>query len=207
MAVPPEKLRLTLLRDPLCFRTMKKLLSLLLCYVFLQAETFALRGGPGGSTKLAGAYSGVFTQTGVGSDIGLFLLNATTSGASDGQIVIFSQSPVGSFFYSGTLTGLVSPVSGQFTGIFGATVAQSSTGNALILVITTRSIAGSLTLSVKPGARTGTVQQITGTAVSQQTTTGGIGGTTVGPLTTYAATGWQTSANAVTNGFIVPSGG
>ena len=68
----------------------------------------ALRGGPGGNTRLAGAYSGVFTQTPAGSDIGLFLLNATTQGASVGQIVVFSNSNAGSFFYSGTLTGLAS---------------------------------------------------------------------------------------------------
>ena len=182
---------------------MKKLLSLLMCYVFLQAETFALRGGPGGNTKLSGGYSGVFTPTTGGTDLGLFLLNATSQGASVGQIVIFSNSLAGSFFYSGSLTGLVSPVSGKFTGVFSATASQSSSGSAVILVVTTRSIAGSLTLSLQPGGRA-TVQQVTGTAVSRQTTTGFGPVPTVGPVVNYTASGWQTSADAVSNGFIVP---
>ncbi|MEO6785574.1 MAG: hypothetical protein ABI318_05515, partial [Chthoniobacteraceae bacterium] len=76
---------------------MKKLLSLLLCYVFLQTETFALRGGPSnsGGETVNGSYSGIMTETTGSGDIGLFLLTATSSGASNGQFVIFSGSAAG----------------------------------------------------------------------------------------------------------------
>ena len=43
---------------------MKKILSLLMCYVFLQAETFALRGGPNGAGagKVTGSFSGIMLE-------------------------------------------------------------------------------------------------------------------------------------------------
>jgi hypothetical protein len=78
---------------------MKKILSLLMCYVFLQAETFALRGGPtgGGSGKVTGSFSGVMLEkpdpadpAKISSDIGLFIMSAAISGPSVGYLIIFS---------------------------------------------------------------------------------------------------------------------
>lgn len=196
---------------------MKKILSLLLCYVFLQTETFALRGGPGGNKKLSGAYSGVMTQTGGGSDIGLFLLNASSTGASSGQIAFFSQSssttgrvgigPIGlstgggSYFYSGTMTGLTNPNSGDFTGVFTGSVAATTGTASISLVVTTRTIAGSIKLAVQPGGRTGQTQQISGTASAQAEYNG-----STGPLKQYTVSGWQTSTDAVSGGFPLTAG-
>lgn len=181
---------------------MKKLLSLLLCYVFLQAETFALRGGPNGagSSKLSGSYSGVMTQTGSGSDVGLFLLSAQNAGASTGNVVIFSQTidpftgNLGARFFSGTLTGLVNPVSGTFSGLFNAAAPNNTTSSSplLIVISVTPTIAGSIKLNITPSTN-GQVQQISGTASAQSNTTST-------PLT-YTVSGWQTSSGAVTSGF------
>src|SRR5438132_9314617 len=114
---------------------MKKLLSLLLCYVFLQTETFALRGGPSGSGtgKVSGYYSGVMVDTGSNSgssgNMGLFLLTATGSGSSSGQVVLFSFSSVGSDSYNCNMTGLSDTSrggTGKFVGIFSGNAATSS---------------------------------------------------------------------------------
>ena len=189
---------------------MKKILSLLLCYVFLQAETFALRGGPGGagSLKLTGSYSGVITQTGGGSDVGLFLLTAQSSGASSGEIVFFASSgtvgpilpgPIGfgstassgARYYAGTLTGLSNPSTGAFTGLFNAT-AQVSTTVGAVAVISTLSLSGTIRLTTSSAATISNNQQVTGTAAARSSS---------GTLANYTVAGWQTSAGAVANGF------
>ena len=188
---------------------MKKLLSLLLCYVFLQTETFALRGGPGGSgsRRLTGSYSGIITQTGGGSDVGLFLLTALSSGASNGSIVFFSQTtstvrtpgPIGfgttgstgGRYYAGTITGLSDPTSGTFVGLFNATAQVSSTVGA-VAVISTLSLAGTMKISASTIATSSASQQVTGTASAQSS---------AGSVHSYTISGWQTSADAVGNGF------
>ena len=205
------------LRQALFTSTMKRLLSLLMCYVFLQAETFALRGGPGGNRTISGGYAGVMTQTGGGSDVGLLLLNASGQGASTGQVAIFSQSsstatttpgfpgPIrpssggGSYYYLGTLTGLTDPTSGQFTGVFSA-IAQGLASNTTVLATTSRTIAGTMKLKTVT-ARTGSIQRISGTAVTQTAISGGGGNNGVGSFANYDVSGWQVSTSTVANGF------
>ena len=179
---------------------MKKLLSLLMCYVFLQAETFALRGGPNqaGGPKVSGAYSGVIIDTGGSGGVGLFLLNAANGGASSGQMVIFSQSAAGSESYNCTIIGLSDTSrggSGKFIGVFHGTSAGAVTG-------TTQTISGQMTLSSV--VRTGATQRLTGTANSttQAIATGGTVAV-VGPLVTYSADGWLTNSNNNT-GLVLP---
>ncbi len=197
---------------------MKKLLSLLLCYVFLQTETFALRGGPGGSgsKRLTGSYSGIITQTNGGSGVGLFLLTAQSAGASNGSIVFFAQTgtttvvrpgPIGfgttggtgGRYYAGTITGLTDPSTGSYSGLFNATAQVSSTIGA-VAVISTLSLSGSLKLAVTAAATNSNNQQVTGTA-SAEASSGGV--------QTYTISGWQTSADAVATGFgqVVSTGG
>lgn len=193
---------------------MKKILSLLLCYVFLQAETFALRGGPGGagSRRLVGSYSGTLTQTGGGASLGLFLLTAQNSGASNGSIVFFAPStttrtpgPIGFgttggsgyHFYSGTITGIVSPSSGVYTGLFNST-SQVSTSTGAVAVVTTLTLSGSIQLQASAVATSSNSQQVTGTAAAAAST---------GTVSSYTVTGWQTSADAVANGFAQASTG
>lgn len=213
-------------RQALLVGTMKRLLSLLMCYVFLQAETFALRGGPGGNKTISGGYAGVMTQSGGGSDVGLFLLNAASQGASSGQVAIFSQStstataavgpgPIrpssggGSYYYLGTMTGLTDPTSGQFTGVFSAIaqgLATSTTTAVVAVTATSRTIAGTMKLKTVQG-RSGSIQRISGTAVTQTAITGGAAASNgVGSFANYDVSGWQVSTSTVANGFSAITG-
>jgi hypothetical protein len=117
---------------------MKKILSLLMCYVFLQAETFALRGGPtgGGSGKVTGSFSGVMLEkpdpadpAKISSDIGLFIMSAAISGPSVGYLIIFSQGQKDSKVYNCKMTGLSDTSrggSGTFYGLFAGTAATGA---------------------------------------------------------------------------------
>lgn len=106
----------------------KKILSLLMCLVFLQAESFALRGGPSGSgtQQFSGLYAGVMTPdltdpnntAGVQSDLGMFLLLVTGIGPATGSIVIFEFNTGAAFL--GILEGIADTDSGVLTGIFQA---------------------------------------------------------------------------------------
>jgi hypothetical protein len=188
---------------------MKKILSLLLCYVFLQTETFALRGGPGGagSRKFTGSYSGVLTAT-TGSSLGLFLLTASNQGSANGSIVFFAQnattatgpigpgpgfgSTSGGRYYSGTLTGLVDPNSGTYYGLFSA-IATTTTTTGAVAIVSTIVCSGSLKLTVAAGTGSGNTQIISGSASAQTSSSTS--------ATTYTVSGWQTSTDAVANGF------
>lgn len=188
---------------------MKKLLSVLMCFVFLQAQTFALRGGPTGGLgpQVQGAYSGILTDTTVGgSDIGLFILTAVSNGASNGQVVIFSQTTGGtSDFFSGIITGLANPTNGSFSGLFGGTGQQNNGGSRTV------TISGQMRATatkVGPGLK---LQGLTGTAASQTLTTvltNGIPAIVIitGAAKTYTVSGWQTSANSSGVGFAIAGG-
>jgi hypothetical protein len=184
---------------------MKKILSLLMCYVFLQAETFALRGGPGGAGtgNVSGTYSGVLIDTGLAggtTDIGLFLLNASPAGASSGQMVIFSQSAADSEAYNCNLIGLSDASRGGSKTLFGVfSGAAAITANGVV-----KTISGQMTVKLSTAGNaqsprlTGTASSrtaITTTITSTGTGTGtGTGSTTgVAPLKTYIVDGWQTS--------------
>jgi len=184
---------------------MKKLLSLLMCYVFLQAETFAMRGGPSGSGSILqpiGFFSGVFVDiSGVGSaDVGLFLISVPSAGAANGQVVFYSGSGVDADFYNGIITGLSSPTTAQLVAVFSA---QGSTGTS-----GTRSLNGDMSAKAsRTNARGITTLQLTGTAHAQTIEVFTSSSTTllvaipvppvVGPLKTYSVTGWQGTGNAV----------
>jgi hypothetical protein len=191
---------------------MKKLLSLLMCFVFLQAETFAWRGGPqnGNSNKVLGYYSGfMFGDAGSGNT-GLFLLAASGEGSSAGQVVIFSKSKTASDTYSCRLIGLSDASqggSGKFVGVFSG-AAITSSGSA------TKSLSGQLTCFALPSTG-GNTSRITGTATTGTITIsnsiaangitvenddgslysiGGVDGTFVGRQINYIIDGWQTAS-------------
>jgi hypothetical protein len=189
---------------------MKKILSLLMCYVFLQAETFALRGGPNqaGGPKVSGTYSGVMIST--TSDIGLFVLNASAGGASTGQLVIFSQSGVSSNGYNCALVGLSDTSkggTGKFIGVFSGAAVIQSTGatqsvSGQMTVVATQSIQQTPRLAGYANSRTLTIPNGT-TGTGGTSGTGGTGGSSgtnavVGPLISYVIDGWLiNSANGV----------
>ncbi len=147
---------------------MKKILSLLMCYVFLQAETFALRGGPNGAGagKVTGSFSGIMLEkpdpadpAKISADIGLFIMSAAISGPSVGYLIIFSQGEKDSKVYNCKMTGLSDTSrggTGTFYGLFAGTAA---TGAPPAIPATT----------VVVGGTTGT----TGTTTAAPAATGG----------------------------------
>ena len=105
---------------------MKKVLSLLLSYAFLQAQTWAIGGGPSsGTTALAisGTYSGVLITAGQtnpsalaqqsSTSIGLFSVGVPTSGPALGSAVVF----VDGVAYIGDVTGVADPQKSALVGI------------------------------------------------------------------------------------------
>ena len=182
---------------------MKRLLSLLMCYVFLQTETFAMRGGPSGSggvLSAVGAYSGILVDvTPGGGDIGLFLLTIAAAGASSGQVAVFSSSATDTDYYTGAITGLSDPAKGNFVGVFNGAGATGAAAN--------RSINGSMNATVIKSSGKGVSNlRLTGTASSRTVT---VSTSTifvslppiVGPLKTYTVDGWQSSGGSAAVGF------
>jgi hypothetical protein len=114
---------------------MKKLLSLLLAYVFLQTESWALSGGPvfsGSQQSLVGTYAGALlpsggfdadatTSTGTtttcasasANGLGLFTLSVPDTGLGTGDFVYFSEGRT----FTGTITGLADPEKSQLIGL------------------------------------------------------------------------------------------
>jgi hypothetical protein len=113
---------------------MKRVLSLLLAFVFLQVETWALSGGPqyGGNTAaVAGTYAGVFTgisgtavalnqETGfelVDADganaLGLFVIGVPQTDIGQGTAALFFE---GTFFQGGIL-GIADPKKNTISGV------------------------------------------------------------------------------------------
>ena len=102
---------------------MKKVLSLLVAFVFLQVETWALSGGPrygGDQAAVSGTYAGVFTGLSgtakplgssalvdtVGSNaLGLFVIGVPQIDIATGSMAIFFE---GSFFQGG-IVGIADP--------------------------------------------------------------------------------------------------
>ena len=184
---------------------MKRLLSLLMCYVFLQAETFAMRGGPNGTSgviQATGSYTGILVDTTVGGgDVGLFVLLIVSSGPSVGQVAIFSSSATDVDYYTGVLTGLSDPAKGNFVGVFNGAGATGSSAN--------RSVNGSMNTKVSKtgGSSSFSNLRLTGTAASRTVTvptntlTLFSAPPVVGPLKTYTVDGWQSSGSSATTGF------
>jgi hypothetical protein len=108
---------------------MKKVLSLLVAYIFLQTQTWAIGGGPGGvtggSTSLVGSYAGALlpssdtttdpTNPGTTqfNGLGLFTLSLPQTGLGTGQFVYFSEGKT----FTGTITGLADPKKQTFVGL------------------------------------------------------------------------------------------
>lgn len=105
---------------------MKQVLSLLLAYVFVQTQSWALSGGPFGNTNtvqnVVGTYSGVLTPQaaavvgGPSTSVGLFSLSQAATGNATGGIVVF----VNGTPFNGTIVGLIDPSSGTLRGIVDA---------------------------------------------------------------------------------------
>ena len=155
---------------------MNRLLSLLMCFVFLHAETFAMRGGPTrrGVAQLSGTYSVILTQTSedtdfftgvglgyIGTSIALVLVDAPGIGPASGHFLLFSSSA--GISYQGTLDGL-SDTKGFLHAVMGASQIDNSGVN--------QTVNGTFSASVVPQASSNsTLQEVTGTATTVSTAT------------------------------------
>lgn len=108
---------------------MKKVLSLLVCFVFLQTQSWALSGGPvfgaGDAAAISGTYAGVLLpDTSVletpGSllqldpnALGLFSLGIPTVGVASGAAAIFNRGEV----FTGTIVGVADPGEGTLKAL------------------------------------------------------------------------------------------
>ncbi len=155
-------------RKALLTSIMKRLLSLLMCYVFLQAETFALRGGPSsrGVQRLQGSYSVIMLESSIdpftgktGTSVGLALLTAPAAGATTGSFITFSFNGGTSFI--GTINGL-SSTAGQLTSVLSGSEINGTGGS--------KTVNGSLLAKIAPKQTGSVVQEITGTASTRVTT-------------------------------------
>ena len=102
---------------------MKKVLSLLVAFVLLQVQTWALSGGPvygGSQAAVTGTYAGVITGvsgtavdlTGIGlvdatgtNALGVFVLGVPATDLANGSFGIFTQG----IFFQGGMLGIVDP--------------------------------------------------------------------------------------------------
>ena len=197
-----------------------------MCYVFLQAETFALRGGPNGagSGKVTGSFSGIMLEVPdpakTTTDVGLFILSAAISGPSTGYLIIFSSAGTDSKVYNCKMTGLSDTSrggSGTFYGLFAGTAASGAppaiTGGTTTGGTTTAapaapagksSIAGQMIARISPINRrlTGTVvcgvSNATTTTTTTTTSTTTATAPTTSPLKTFTLDGWQTGDSSST---------
>jgi len=173
---------------------MKKVLSLLVTFVFLQVQSWALSGGPSYgaiNNSVSGTYAGVLVG-GVGvNGLGLFQIGMPTAGLGSGTFAFFAGG--GAFF--GTVVALAdgekSTMSGIFKGQLNVQI-SGSTGNG-----------GSVSTTQVPVALMGGqfVAKITGD--SGGTTTIGVGARLTGTaLVTVSAANTPNPFSA--NGGIVP---
>ncbi len=111
---------------------MKKILSFLLCIVFLQAQVFALVGGPvytdAQNVDIVGTYSGTMTPVDAIASgtpgpngeavesLGLFALGVPAAGPATGTFVIFQQGII----FAGTITAIGDPSKGTLNGLITA---------------------------------------------------------------------------------------
>ena len=107
---------------------MKKVLSLLVAFVFLQVNTWALSGGPdyfkdsNGPNDLVGTYSGVLipktstnlTESTGAASIGLFTVNIPQAGLATGQGIFFIRGTA----FTGSLVCFADPDDSSLEGVF-----------------------------------------------------------------------------------------
>jgi hypothetical protein len=87
---------------------MKKVLSLLVGFVFLQAQSWALSGGPvfpGSPASVKGTYAGSMIPSSGANGLGIFALGVPPTGLASG---IFAMFVSGGAFY-GSMIGIIDP--------------------------------------------------------------------------------------------------
>lgn len=91
------------------FAPMKKVLSLLVAFVFLQVQSWALSGGPvfaGSTAAVKGTYAGsLIPSTAASNSLGIFALGVPTTGLASGIFALF----VSGGAYYGSMVGVIDP--------------------------------------------------------------------------------------------------
>ncbi len=177
---------------------MKKVLSLLVTFVFLQSQSWALSGGPvypTGSKNYMGTYSGVLipdstaTGTAAGS-IGLFSFGQPKTGLAGGAALIFIRGAA----FTGTITGLIDPKGGVLSGLVETTttdnvfIKDEFFGNASIKYSTGTTASGSIRATIISDPTFAAAARVEGTAVLAVATTDSGTSTTTGTTTTTTGT-------------------
>ncbi len=145
------------------FTSMKKILSFLLCIVFLQAQVFALVGGPvytdSQNVDIVGTYSGTMTPVDpiasgtlgpngeAVESLGLFALGVPAAGPATGTFVIFQQGII----FAGTITAVGDPSKGTLNGLITATYTYNLSiliGGLIQTIPITASVNGVLKASI-----------------------------------------------------------
>jgi hypothetical protein len=121
---------------------MKKVLSLLMAFLFLQTETWALSGGPFSngfnSSSLVGTYAGVMIGTvppgGVGavggSGLGIFTIGLPQGGIGTGIFALYS----GGNTIGGDVIGLGDPKDQTIRGVMSGIFIPNTTSTAVVIV-------------------------------------------------------------------------
>ena len=127
---------------------MKKVLSLLLAFVFLDVQTWALSGGPsytggGLGNAVIGTYAGVLLPKTVNrifqnpaftgkiddaNTLGLFIVGVAKVGAATGNFLFFQDGEA----YFGAIVGFVDPANGKFTGLSSGAAATNQGGSEFL---------------------------------------------------------------------------
>ena len=134
---------------------MKKVLSLLLAFVFMQVQTWALSGGPkygGDQASITGTYAGVFTGLGgtaialgtgalvdaAGTNaVGLFVIGVPVTDIANGTLALFFE---GAFFQGGIL-GIADPNKQTLTGVCqGVHITELSTFSDLFFGVSSKTV-------------------------------------------------------------------
>jgi hypothetical protein len=112
---------------------MKKVLSLLVAFVFLQVQSWALSGGPNYgaiNNSVSGTYAGVLLGNVGSNGLGMFQIGMPTAGLGSGTFAFFAGG--GAFF--GTVVALADGQKATMSGILKGTLKAQET---LTLVTTT----------------------------------------------------------------------
>jgi len=201
---------------------MKLLLSFLLCFVFLEAQTFAQtvdqsniasNGGPnyGGSASVVGTYAGVLIPTSVmtsstttkiattSNALGIFSIGVPATGVATGGFLIFASGQG----FTGDIVGIANPNTLTLQAVLAAsftptTTTNASSSNSNVIIIT----GGNTTTSTATatGDMTATISQGTSGDVANPLT--GTASLTVLGIPSPSGVGTvNTSYNLVVNGF------
>jgi len=184
---------------------MKKVLSLLVAFVFLQVQSWALSGGPQYGTlnnSVSGTYAGTLVGD-IGSDsLGLFQIGMPSAGLGSGTFAFFAGG--GAFF--GTVVALADgekqKMSGVLKGTMIARVPTPAVGTAATVAVNTdiAALGGQFIAAIKgsssSGGAIGIGSRIIGTAAVNVVATDPtftLPGLTYGP-TTLTVDGFQQSS-------------